>query len=191
MRKLQVAVVWAVLAVLAGWGVAQDDAAKPEAKQEAPDEKIDFEKARGLLQKLNRGEKLTPDKQKYLDRAREQRRNQRPGNRSQRPGQPPEGGRESIGVKPLTELSADEDYKGQSGGLYGGGRNEPPEQHLQAALAAAKQIRPLDADGGASPNGKMVLISVGMSNTTQEFSQFVRLAGKTDPTARVWFTRDT
>ena len=40
----------------------------------------------------------------------------------------------------------------------------------------AKMIRPLDAEGKPSDDGKIVLISVGMSNTTQEFSTFVRLA---------------
>jgi hypothetical protein len=43
-------------------------------------------------------------------------------------------------------------------------------------MAAARQIRPLDAEGRPSPDGKVVLISVGMSNTTQEFRAFMRLA---------------
>ena len=71
-------------------------------------------------------------------------------------------------------MTATDQYKGQDGGLYGGGKNEPPEKHLQAAMKQAKLIRPLDAEGKPAEDGKIVLISVGMSNTTQEFSIFVR-----------------
>jgi hypothetical protein len=70
-------------------------------------------------------------------------------------------------------MAAEDRYKGEDGGLYGGGKNEPPEKHLQAAMAQAKLIRPLDAEGKPADDGKIVLISVGMSNTTQEFSQFI------------------
>ena len=73
-------------------------------------------------------------------------------------------------------MTAQDRYKGQDGGLYGGGKNEPPEKHLQAALKQAKLIRPLDAEGKPAADGKIVLISIGMSNTTQEFSAFVRTA---------------
>ena len=73
-------------------------------------------------------------------------------------------------------MTVNDHYKGQDGGLYGGGKNEPPEKHLQAALREAKAIRPLDEQGKPAENGKIVLISVGMSNTTQEFSAFMRLA---------------
>ena len=73
-------------------------------------------------------------------------------------------------------MTAADRYKGQDGGLYGGGKNVPPEKHLQAALQQAKSIRPLDAAGKPAKSGKIVFISIGMSNTTQEFSVFVRLA---------------
>jgi hypothetical protein len=93
-----------------------------------------------------------------------------------RPGAPPPPPpRESIGVKPLSELGG-ETYKGQTGGLYGNGRNEPPPSLATAATAAAARIQPLDAEGKPSPTGKIVLVSFGMSNTTQEFSTFKRLA---------------
>lgn len=52
--------------------------------------------------------------------------------------------------------------------LYEGGNN-PPADHLAGGMAAAARIRPLDRNGNPSPNGKIVLISIGMSNTTQEF----------------------
>src|SRR5205823_2813138 len=37
-------------------------------------------------------------------------------------------------------------------------------------------VQPLDRDGKPAKDGKIVLLSVGMSNTTQEFSTFKRLA---------------
>lgn len=55
------------------------------------------------------------------------------------------------------------------GGLYPGGVNALSGAHLAAGLAAAAQIVPLDVNGQPAANGKYVLISVGMSNTTQEF----------------------
>jgi len=36
-------------------------------------------------------------------------------------------------------------------------------------MAAAARIRPLDRNGNPSPSGKIILLSLGMSNTTQEF----------------------
>jgi Cu/Ag efflux protein CusF len=76
---------------------------------------------------------------------------------------------------PLTELGKDK-YKDYPGGLYPDGKNERPAAHEKAGLALAKQVQPLDADGKPSADGKIVLLSVGMSNTTQEFSAFKRLA---------------
>ena len=90
-------------------------------------------------------------------------------------------GRESPGFKPLTEMAAADRYKGQDGGLYGAGRNEPPADHLKAALREAAKIQPRGSDGKPSPDGNIAMISVGMSNTTQEFQPFARLA-RSDPT---------
>jgi hypothetical protein len=83
--------------------------------------------------------------------------------------------RDSTGLVPLTELGT-EQYKGEDGGLYGGGSNEPPPAHRAAAQAALAQIRPLDADGKPTEDGKIAFISVGMSNTTMEFSTFKKKA---------------
>jgi len=82
-----------------------------------------------------------------------------------------------TGTTPLTEMGAKDAYKGEDGGLYGEGRNEPPEAHAAAAKSEAEKIQPLDADGKPSKSGKVVLLSIGMSNTTQEFSRFVQLQG--------------
>jgi hypothetical protein len=78
---------------------------------------------------------------------------------------------------PLSELGSAK-YRGEVGGLYGDGRNEPPVAQRKLAKEAIARIQPLDATGAPSAGGKIVLLSIGMSNTTQEFSAFVRLAGR-------------
>jgi hypothetical protein len=80
-----------------------------------------------------------------------------------------------TGFVPLTEMG-DGEYKGLDGGLYGGGKNEPPAGHRKLALQALKRIRPLNAKGEPDADGKVVLISIGMSNTTMEFMAFKRMA---------------
>src|SRR5262249_13045120 len=80
-------------------------------------------------------------------------------------------------VKALTDTGSDE-YKGFQGGLYPGGKNERPAEHEAAGLALARQIRPVDATGRSSPDGKIVLLSIGMSNTNQAFAGFMRVARK-------------
>jgi hypothetical protein len=75
-------------------------------------------------------------------------------------------------------MGAGDKYKGEDGGLYGGGRNEPPAAHAAAAKKELAAVQPLDADGKGAADGKVVLMSIGMSNTTQEFSAFVRLAAQ-------------
>jgi hypothetical protein len=47
--------------------------------------------------------------------------------------------------------------------------NQPPPAHDSAARARRNAIRPLDVNGDEHPFGKYVLISIGMSNTTQEW----------------------
>ncbi|MBI3950350.1 MAG: hypothetical protein HY314_07845 [Acidobacteria bacterium] len=82
----------------------------------------------------------------------------------------------SVGLKPLTELGTDL-YEGRAGGLYPSGQNTPPTEHEAAGLALANEVQPLDAHGQPNPqNGRIVLLSIGMSNTTQEFSTFIRTA---------------
>jgi hypothetical protein len=82
---------------------------------------------------------------------------------------------DTSALKPLTELDAGE-YHGYQGGLYPGGKNQRPAAHEAAGLHLAQQVQPLDADGKPSADGKIVLLSIGMSNTTQEFAVFKRSA---------------
>src|SRR5436305_3078823 len=70
---------------------------------------------------------------------------------------------------PLNDLGAAK-YLGQfEGGLYEHGTNVPPADHEAIGLGQAALVRPLDRNGKPSPSGKIVMVSVGMSNTTQEF----------------------
>jgi len=85
-------------------------------------------------------------------------------------------GRTSVGLKPLSEMTAEDRYKGEDGGLYGGGKNEPPLAHLAAAREQTGRIVPLDAGGKPSKGGIIGLVSVSMSNATMEFSLFKQMA---------------
>ena len=89
-------------------------------------------------------------------------------------------GKSSVGLKPLSEMTALDRYKGEDGGLYGKGLNVPPPSHAAAAAQATARIAPLDADGKPSPDGKIGLVSISMSNATMEYSLFKQLADK-DP----------
>jgi hypothetical protein len=80
----------------------------------------------------------------------------------------------SSGKTPLIDLVGGT-YQGFPGGLYPGNGNTPPPAHLAAALARADQIAPLDETGQNDPVcGKIVMLSIGMSNTFHEFAQFER-----------------
>lgn len=61
-------------------------------------------------------------------------------------------------------------YLGQfEGGLYPGGSNTIPAAHAAEGLARSDAITPRGTDGSPDPNGKIVVLSVGMSNTRSEF----------------------
>src|SRR5437667_2715807 len=79
----------------------------------------------------------------------------------------------STGSVPLTDLGRGT-YQGFPGGLYPGGSNVRPAAHDAAGISIAGQIVPRDSAGAAdNVNGKIVLASLGMSNTTMEFSTFI------------------
>lgn len=59
-------------------------------------------------------------------------------------------------------------YLAFAGGLYPGG-NAPPAAHAAEGFRRANAVRPLNAAGREDAAGKHVLLSIGMSNTTQEF----------------------
>lgn len=133
---------------------------------------IDMEKARSLHQREQKGEKLTADEQTYLNRAKEMR-----GGKGAKPGSAAPNQRKAPEhLPPLSDMKGSDRYEGEDGGLYGGGSNVPPESHAKAAQAQLARIQPLDAEGKPSANGKIVFVSISMSNATQEFSFFKREA---------------
>ena len=76
----------------------------------------------------------------------------------------------NFGITPLNEMTSR--YSNRWGGLYGTNLNNPPAAHLNAGMQiATNSIRPKNASGGNSSTGKIVLLSIGMSNTTQEWAK--------------------
>jgi hypothetical protein len=130
---------------------------------------IDWDRAREIFRRSQTGGKLSPEDQAYLDRAKAERKKSNP---RQGGGQRPKP--ESL--KPVTDMSAEDRYEGEDGGLYGGGANQPPAALQQAAKEALAQIQPLNTEGKPAPDGRIVFVSISMSNATQEFSTFKRIA---------------
>jgi hypothetical protein len=147
----------------------------------AADEVVDMDRARELFQKQKSGQTLSAEEAAYLSRARVIREQQKgaPGGRDAPAADRGSGGRavstavrDSTGIIPLCNMSATDTYKGEDGGLYGGGRNTPPDSLQAVAAREAVKVVPLDKDGMPAADGTIVLLAIGMSNTTQEFSAF-------------------
>ena len=69
---------------------------------------------------------------------------------------------------PITDLGTGK-YLTYAGGLYGVGLNTMPAAHATVGTTRARAVRPRDATGAPSASGKIVVLSIGMSNTSQEF----------------------
>jgi hypothetical protein len=76
---------------------------------------------------------------------------------------------------PLTDLGSGH-YLSFAGGLYPNGKNSRPSAYEDAGVALGATVQPSDRDGKPSTSGKIVMISIGMSNASRAFSQFIRLA---------------
>jgi hypothetical protein len=83
--------------------------------------------------------------------------------------------RTSVGLTPLTDLGT-ATYRGEEGGLYPGAANERPAAHERAGQTLADAVVPRNGAGAPDPAGRYALVSIGMSNTTQEFSALIPLA---------------
>ena len=137
---------------------------RPDAGSPAPGaDGLDWDKAKTLFRRSQAGEKLSAEEQAYLDRAKAAR------NRGGGGGGTPANQRQApSSLKPLSDMNAGDRYEGEDGGLYGGGKNTPPDSLVKSASAALAQIKPID--------GKVVFVSISMSNATMEFSTFKRVA---------------
>lgn len=82
-------------------------------------------------------------------------------------------------MTPLTDLKSGK-YLGFEGGLYPNGENSPPIAYEEAGATLGATVRPLDKDGKPSGSGRIVMISIGMSNASHEFLHFIRLV-EADP----------
>jgi len=80
----------------------------------------------------------------------------------------------------LTDMGPSDAYHGKVGGLYPGASNTRPATHEEAGLELARQIRPLDKDGKPAVDGKIVLCTIGFSNTSQCSQGFIEAAGGDD-----------
>ena len=130
---------------------------------------IDFDRARQLMERQRSGATLDSDERAYLARAIAAR-NAGGGGRPVNQRKAPEH------LTPLTDLGATEHYEGQDGGLYGGGKNTPPEAQRRAAAEQLAKIRPRTAAGEAADDGTIGFVAISMSNATQEFSRFKQIA---------------
>jgi hypothetical protein len=82
----------------------------------------------------------------------------------------------SVGFTPLNDLGAGT-YKGSQGGLYPGGLNQDPATHVAQGRQLADQVVPRLPNGTPDAvGGKIVFLSIGMSNTSIEFSHFITKA---------------
>ncbi|HKS81042.1 MAG TPA: hypothetical protein VJR23_06010 [Candidatus Acidoferrales bacterium] len=69
-------------------------------------------------------------------------------------------------------------YNSFPGGLYENCSNTVPADHDADGLNIVTQIQPLDVNGNPSPTGKVIFISMGMSNAQNEFAGFLTNASK-------------
>ena len=128
----------------------------------------DERRFRDIQRRFSRGEQITPEEREFAEKMMARQREVFAREH------PP---RESTGLVPLPALGKGL-YKGEQGGLYPEGENSPPRKHRDAGVKRAAEIAPLDAGGKRSPDGRIVLLSIGMSNTTQEFQTFQKLAAE-------------
>jgi hypothetical protein len=82
---------------------------------------------------------------------------------------------------PLIDMGPGVTYYGFEGGLYPGSSNTAPASHLNVGVAEGLAVQPLNTAGQPDPNGAIVLMSVGMSNASQEWCQAIP-----DPALGCW-----
>lgn len=83
----------------------------------------------------------------------------------------------STGNIPIMDLGTGT-YLGYEGGLYPNGLNTRPALYEAEGVAIAQTVEPLGTDGLPSSQGKIVMLALGMSNTKQEFQEFIKATGQ-------------
>ena len=85
---------------------------------------------------------------------------------------------DSTGLIPINDLGTGYySVNGLQGGLYPNGSNYRPSAHMSTGLSYASQVLPCDTNGIVdTANGKIVMMSIGFSNPSMEFSTFIPLA---------------
>src|SRR5262245_43545681 len=77
---------------------------------------------------------------------------------------------QTFSATPINDLGSGLYLNQYQGGLYPGGSNSAPAAHAaEGVLRGGSEIVPLDINGNPSAAGHYVMLSIGMSNTTQEF----------------------
>ena len=86
---------------------------------------------------------------------------------------------DSTGLIPIPDMDPGENFEGFPGGLYPNRLNYLFGRALADRLHGAQRIVPRNAAGAAAlpaDGGRIVLLSIGMSNTSQEYTAFMSLA---------------
>lgn len=78
------------------------------------------------------------------------------------------------GLTAITDLGGGT-YQGQQGGLYPGGSNTVPSSHAATGLSLSNTIEPLNSSGQPSAGGRIGLIAIGVSITSDDFGAFIDL----------------
>src|ERR1700733_4828223 len=81
---------------------------------------------------------------------------------------------QNFTATPLTDFQPGQLYLGAFAGTLYENSNVIPPDHAADGLGFAQQIQPLDSKGHPSPTGKIVVISIGMSNWTIEWCSLNR-----------------
>jgi len=80
----------------------------------------------------------------------------------------------SVGLTPLADLGSGT-HQGFAGGLYPASSNERPLAHEIGGLSMATQVVPRNAQGQPDPSGRIVVMSLGMSNAVIHWTAFQQL----------------
>jgi len=84
------------------------------------------------------------------------------------------------GLPPINDLGSGF-YRGMQGGLYPNGENTRPLGHNSAGILLANQVIPLNAAGNPDAlAGRIVMLSVGFSNSREEFERFQKIVDTLD-----------